>query len=126
MVDGMELGLATGPIEGAGIPDPLARQPTLIGCRRTHRHHGAAGVPAEHTPLVGPGELAAAHLQIDRVDGNRLHAHQQVIAQRLRIRQHQIQQVTGLAEGSGPLVSNGFHTVQPGSNRCSSRWCSPL
>jgi hypothetical protein len=68
--------VGAGPVDRAGVVHLVAD--AEAGDPVADRHHHAGRVEAEH-PRLAAGVDAGAHLDVDRVDGDGLDAHEQVV-----------------------------------------------
>ena len=104
----VERTVGAGPLDGACVKHPVTRfeQANL----RAHRTHDATGIKTQHLVGVSLSRAGAfAQLGVDRVDGHRMHLHQQVMAQRNRVRQGDVLQPRGGGNRVGLGVTDGFH-----------------
>jgi hypothetical protein len=107
LVDQLELRVAAGTGDVAGVVDLVAgrEQGHLVADRLDH----AGGVVAEHARRIFLLRLGCAHLGIDRVDRDRFHPHQDVVAGRFGLGQFDVLQGLRVVDGQVAGKADGFH-----------------
>jgi hypothetical protein len=89
------------------LRDRIARLES--GHARAHCLDDAGCVIPQHRGGTRCRRHIAAHFGVDRIDRNRLDAHQQVAAGRNRIRQFDVDETARIVDGQALGVTDGFH-----------------
>ena len=118
-VEGHQLRVAALPCHIAGGHDPITPPPAAAGRDGwAKRLDHAAAVKAQHEGRLMPPfvtrPLAGPQLGVDRVDADRLDAHQQVVGPQLRGRQLQIEQGCRIADRQVLTQAYGAHGLLDG------------
>ena len=111
-IDRVQFAAAALTLEGAGIPDPVARLEQLDG--RARLADDARRVHAENDRFATLWARATANPAIDRIDRHRADRDQEISGAEFRHWHVEVEQGLGVIEGMGLLESNGFQLAPPG------------
>ena len=109
-VHALEFGIAAGPIQRAGIPDPIAGLEDAD--LAADRVDDADRVPAEDARCAMGGCGVAPNFGVDRVHRHCPHRHPQILRAGLRHGGVKRDQRLGMVDGQGLAEADGFHCAR--------------
>ena len=111
LVDQMELGVRPLPIERAGVPDRVSfgEASDVLTDRNDLSHR----IPTQHFRRIALGPLGLADLEVDGIDGDGMHLHEQVVTRGTRRLQLDIEQRIVPVDRTGFRVAHCLHVPAP-------------